>query len=446
MRDRPGSAVLDQYKAESCGLAPACETVPIPALTEFPTTVPTRPRSRLNSIRSLQASSDRSIIAAVEFCELCGLFSSSGESPMKKLFEVSLVKHCCAFGVALLVGIVVGCGGGSSETPSTNAGNKGSSSQAGSSTSGGAASSSSGSKTADEPPTVDGIPLNVYFDNPLAEASDQRLLAGGPATTPTPGPSPGTSPPAEMKPEPKPDAGGGAAGAVAWNDLITSEQIDGEAKSIQNELRSRLTNVGAYNRSYLEIPVFSSTLGLLAEVALRHPQDVPWKANAKYVRALTVSMAEITGGASAKGPKSYEEVNRAFETISDIFSGNAPAEPPEAEDEIDLADAADFGYLMKQLERESQWLQTETGTEDGLKSKADLAKRNVAVLAVIAQAFRATGYGYDEDPDFLEHADAMRDAALGMGKAVETSFETFDTLRSKVSQKCTECHSVYRNG
>ena len=101
---------------------------------------------------------------------------------------------------------------------------------------------------------------------------------------------------------------------------------------------------------------------------------------------------------------------------------------------------------MKQLERSSQWLQTETGSEDGLKSKADVAKRTVAIIAVIAQSFRAEGYGYAEDPDFLGHADTMRDAAIGMGKAVESSFETFDTLRSTVTQKCTECHSVYRNG
>jgi hypothetical protein len=41
MRERFGLPIVDQYKTESCGLVPACETVPIAALTDAPTTIPT---------------------------------------------------------------------------------------------------------------------------------------------------------------------------------------------------------------------------------------------------------------------------------------------------------------------------------------------------------------------------------------------------------------------
>jgi hypothetical protein len=43
------SPIVDQYKAESCGLVPACETSPIPALTDFPPTIPTHTPAAPNS-------------------------------------------------------------------------------------------------------------------------------------------------------------------------------------------------------------------------------------------------------------------------------------------------------------------------------------------------------------------------------------------------------------
>ena len=76
-----------------------------------------------------------------------------------------------------------------------------------------------------------------------------------------------------------------------------------------------------------------------------------------------------------------------------------------------------------------------------------MAQREVSVFATISESFKSEGFGYSEYEDFVKWADGMRDAAKAMHKAVPAkAFNEFDTARSKISQSCTACHSVYRNG
>jgi len=350
----------------------------------------------------------------------------------------------CLFVAASLAGAIAGCGSSDEEDAAGDAGATSDSASAGhvksvSTRTGG------GKKTKDDRPAIDGIPLDVFFPEPLLVASESGTVA----STGTAAPVPGTTPDAGTEPqtaEPEQPAAS-AGGAVSWEKVIPAELVKGEMKSIRLQLQKRLTTLASYNSSYLEIPVFGATLSLLAEVARRHPDDIAWKENARYIRALGSEMVEVCSSASARGRKSYDLVNDAFLKVCDILDNNAPAELPEAEEEADLLDVADMGYLMKRLKRGMEWMQNNTGSEDAFKENADLAQREVSVIATIGQAFADESYGYGDDEDFTGHTFEMRDAATQMSTAVEGGdFGTFDELRSKVDQKCTQCHMVYRTG
>ena len=309
-----------------------------------------------------------------------------------------------------------------------------------------ASTGGSSKKGSDERPNVDGIPIDVFFPEPLAVAAESGEVVA--STTPA-GPGPGTTPTetVETPEEPAPAAGG----TIDWKDVISPDIIKGEMKSIRLQLQQRLSTLASYNSSYLEIPIFATTLSLLAEVARRHPDDISWKENAKFIRALGVEMTEVCASSGARGRKSYDVVNGAFLKICDVLDNNPPAELPETEEETDFLSAADMGYLMKRLQRGMEWMQNNAGSEDAFKENAELALREVSVFAVIAQAFADESYGYGDDEEFTGHAFEMRDAASGMFKAADETgtdfnFDTFDTLRSKVDQKCTQCHMTFRTG
>lgn len=355
--------------------------------------------------------------------------------------------------IALLM-MSPGCGGGSKPKPEPDSSSSGSGST-GSKTEGNSGSGSTSSADAsesDERPSIGGIPLDVYFENPLQVASDQRTLAGTgtavasvDAGTPAAAMSTGTSETVTTEPEPEPPAATG--GSINWTALITQDDLESEVQSIRNDLNSRLTNFGAYKRAMLEIPVFSSTLGFLAEIARRHDGDIKWKEKAHYIRALAISMSDVASSSTGGVKKSYDEVNEAFLKISEILNNNEPAELPEVEAEADFADFVEMGNLMQRLKRGEQWLLTNTGSEDNFKEKGALAKRETSMFALISEAFATEGFGYNEYEDFVGWTYEMRDAAQGMNKAVDTmNFTEYDTLRSTISQKCTQCHGVYRNG
>jgi hypothetical protein len=293
-----------------------------------------------------------------------------------------------------------------------------------------------------------GVPLDVYkdvyFDNPLEVASAKGVTPAVPNTTDVPPEDPGTStPPPATADTPKP-----AGGAVAWDTIISADMLNAEFKTLRNQFKQRLSSLGSYNSSYLELPMFGMSLAVLSEIGRQHSGDLRWKENAKYIRVLGAEIAEICGGAGARGRKSYDQVNKNFLRISDILDGNTPPELPDADDEAAFVDFADMGYLMKRLKLSMDWMQSNTGSEDSFKDNGDSAKREVTVIAAIAHVFSLDSLGYaDDDPVFTNHAKAMRDNAKKMFEAVESKdFSAYDTLRSKVDQECTTCHMGYRTG
>jgi hypothetical protein len=349
------------------------------------------------------------------------------------------------YGVALsLVAMLVafsGCGGGDkkkSETAGTSTKSKTSKSKSGS------RKPSTSNPAVDGPREVGGIPFDVYFADPLAEANDQRVV-GGPAIA-IPDGAMTDPPPTTAKPEPEPAVAASSDGPD-WSKLISTEELLSEVKSIRNDLNSRMVNFGAYKRSTLEIPVFGSTLAFLADIARRQDGDVKWKDKAHFIRALAIEMVDVTSSSTAGVKKSYDAVNESFLKICDILDSNDPPELPEVDVEADFVDFVEMGYLMKRLERGEEWLKNNTGSEDSLNEKGALAQREVSVVATISESFMTEGFGYNEYEDFAAWAYGMRDAAKTMHKAVPAkAFNEFDEARSKISQSCTACHGVYRNG
>jgi hypothetical protein len=363
-------------------------------------------------------------------------------------FGRAISKCGVALSLAAMLVAVSGCGGGDkkkAETAGTSEKSPTSKPQRDSKP-----ETSSAADDTDGRRKVGGIPFDVYFDNPLGEASDQRLVAGGPSG-PTGGGMTGggtTTPPATAIAEPEPaPAVAASGGGPKWSELISAQELLDEVQSIRNDLNSRLANFGAYKRAMLEVPVFGSTLAFLADIARRHDGDIKWKDKAHFIRALAISMVDVASSSTGGVKKSYDEVNEAFLKISEILNNNEPAELPEVDVEADFVDFVEMGYLMKRLERGENWLKNNTGSEDSLAEKGALAQREVSVFATISESFKSEGFGYGEYEDFVKWANGMRDAAKVMHKAAPAkAFTEFDEARSKISQSCTACHSVYRNG
>lgn len=280
----------------------------------------------------------------------------------------------------------------------------------------------------------DGMPLNVWYPDPLAVAKQQGTVAapetdGG--TTPETG---SDNPPTEPAATP--------GGDVNWKDVVAATVLDDEVKKISNRFRAKLQTLATFNRSYLELPTYISTMAVLSAIAAEHPDDIRWKDDAKYIRDLS---AKMLSDKLQRGAKSYKQVNEPYLSITDILRGSTPGGLPEPNPEDDFVEYAEMGFLMNRFEVGTKWLNVNVGTADALKENAADIKHEVGVLAALATAICTEGYGYVDDNEFKGHAKGMVEGCKKVKEAVDTgSLENYQLGFSMIDQACTKCHSSYR--
>lgn len=291
----------------------------------------------------------------------------------------------------------------------------------------------------DSRPNIDGIPLDVYgtdFSPPPPpppdddDGDDEDPDKGGPT-----GPMPPPPPPSNE---------------LVWSQIISAEAIEGEVKKVRNDFATKLTSLGTYNSSYLEIPVFGSTMALLAHIASDHDGDIGWKEKAPLIRVLAGEMVAITSSNQARGRGGYTKTNEAFLKICDLLDGNDPPELPEITEVDGYYDIAEMAYLMKRVEKGAAWFNTSVGSEDNFKENAEAVQREAQIFVLMGTVFNFEDYGYgpaENDEEFAGYADTMRDAAKAVNAAAKAgNFEDYDLQKSKIGQACAQCHMVYRNG
>ena len=275
------------------------------------------------------------------------------------------------------------------------------------------------------------VPRDIYFDDPLSVAADKRPVGGAAvAGAPTTDPAAGKST--------EPDTPPATASAGDWKTVIGIEPLKTEVKAIRNSLTGHLQNVGKFNSGLKAIPSEGATLAVLASVAAAHSGDVSWKKNAKFIRDLAGQMLTKK---LARGRKSFEQVKTPFETIVEILDGGNPAELPASKDQAAFSDVAEFGYLMQRMDRGFKWIQGNARDEESYKEHAVKVRHEAAVMGVLARVIKEEGYGWNDDEDFVKHADAMLDACLSVEKAVSSeAFADYDKAITKIDQLCTQCH------
>ena len=284
--------------------------------------------------------------------------------------------------------------------------------------------------TLDRPP----LPGDVFFEDPLAIAANSARLPGSDVT-------PKAMATAEPTPEPEePEAPKKAA--VDWASILPAELLNAEMLRIRDRFAPKLEEISSYNNSLLELPPYLAEMTALAVIAGRHPQDVPWREDAKYIRALsaTAAASELT-----RGQKAYEQVKTPFDKIAALLDGKRPEDLPEASEEGGFLLTTDFGSLMKRLEIGQNSMRTNGGSEAALKENADSLRQEARVMAALATVIASEDFGYGEDQVYQDYATELRQAALDAAKAAKAKdFEGFGKAANAIMQSCNRCHADYR--
>ncbi len=289
---------------------------------------------------------------------------------------------------------------------------------------------------------VDGIPYDVFFDQPLMVAAENQ---GGPPQSPTtPGVAMSTPPAqtsvAESTSQPKPASSGGGSN---WGDVVSKELLQDEVNRIRNSLSNNLNSVGNYNRELLTIQADASVLAALAGVVTQYDENFTWKDKAKYVRDMS---AVIASAAESRGRPAFESAEKPFLNIVEILNGGSPADLPDSDDVTVFSDVAERNLLMKQVKVNADWLTTTISSEAEMKSKKDEIISRSVVLAIIGKVIKQEDYVFADEAEYQEYCVELLEAGLKMANgAREDNFDDFRTGLDLMNKSCNDCHPKYLN-
>lgn len=303
------------------------------------------------------------------------------------------------------------------------------------------------------------VPMDAFYDKPYEVATNQTPIGGAgqpdfsaiaqaaaamngsTASTPMVADAAGTETPAPASPS-ETSAGTGESDG-GWGELITITALDEEIKSLRNFLNENVHQVGTYNSSMLMIPPKAATIGVLAAIAMEHPDSVSWRDDAIYVRDLAKQMNASTLQRGAKDQKRLEEL---YDAISDTLNRSRPAnlkDPPASDS---YADVAEMRLLMMRMEDSEKRLKTEAGTAGSMSAKKDMVMHEASMLAVLSKIIAMPGYGYEDDDRFTGMAENIVKASVDARSAAESGdFAAYESAMTRISTTCSNCHSDYRN-
>ena len=284
------------------------------------------------------------------------------------------------------------------------------------------------------------IPYDVFWDQPLEIAAD-RTVVTAPADAPTgdPGPELTSTPGAPSRANDS--EGAGSAGEIDWSRALPSEMLIDEIKILRTRLTQNLQTVGTYNRNVDVIALDSAVLGTLGAIAAVHPDGGTWIPKGKYIRELGF---QVSFNASGTGRTPFQATKEPFEQVLTVMDGGPPPDGDFADD-VRFADAVSLSDMMLRMDGSFNSLKSNINTESRMKEDSSFAVRELHLMAAFGLIMGTKGYDSVDEKMYRGFVETFVSASLEGVSAVKTEdFRGFQAALNVLQTSCGECHNQYR--
>ena len=284
------------------------------------------------------------------------------------------------------------------------------------------------------------IPYDVFYDDPLTIASDQRHV--GPTTQNTPPETADPSPEDSVPKEPAPVENVVTTATVDWSQILPMPMLLDEIKSIRTRLGQNMQTVGTYNKAIEPIALDGAILTALGVIGTEHSDETDWKPRAKFVRDLGY---EVAMNANGTGRSAYAATEEPYSKLVTVLDGGTvnDLEPEETVHNPDVVYVAD---IMKRIDGTLKSVKANVNTEARLKEDPLNIEREMRVLAALVALMRTDGFDNADADLYQELAGKFYDGALQSATAAKAEdFESFRAGLNQMQNTCAECHQQYRS-
>ena len=237
---------------------------------------------------------------------------------------------------------------------------------------------------------------------------------------------------------------GGTAGVFAWSQLISSDSLETEVKSIVRQLGETLRNSSTFTGGgYQDARRQFSVLAVMFAIIAGYDSDVRWKQAAGSIRPL-VSRAGFN--CKVGTDLSYREAKQRQEDLEKLMRGEPPQGSRENEN-FTWDKVSGRPPLMQRLDRaQRQGLNLWTADAAQFQKNAAQFQHEAEMIAALSEVIGRDGYEFADDDTYLEFAHTMRDAANEAAEAARK--KNYDQARKAVGsieKTCNSCHEGFRS-
>ena len=213
---------------------------------------------------------------------------------------------------------------------------------------------------------------------------------------------------------------------------------------IRNDLKATLSGVGTYNVNYKTSSVDGTMIAALAGVAIEHPGEFDWKANAAGIRDLGLELATASSGL---GREKYSRSKAAFDKLESDFRGTIPAETPKPNPRRPFHETVNRANAMKRIEIAKHDLRDTITSAEVLKTQQEAISRDTQLISTLGRIIATEGYPDADERDYQEYsADLVSSIQDAAAAARDLSLEKFKSAMTRVSKSCDQCHANYGAG
>lgn len=286
---------------------------------------------------------------------------------------------------------------------------------------------------------LDGIPYDVWFDDPLAIVSNTTNVAPVGSAPVSTTPAPTADKPAHQPAE-KPSV---PAASADWSAYIAMDQLQDESKRVRNQLKAMLQTPAAFSADFEVVKMDGAVMAALAIIVSESGDGVNWKPNAGYIRDYGFEIFD-----AAKGPAKphYDKTAAAFENLQSVFDGSIPAGAPQPAATRPYSEVASRYYVMRRMKLAFEALKLNINTEAKLKSEQDAALLEAMMLAAMSKVVSSKDYSSADEPEYQAFMqEILTNCQAATTAIMEQQFEAFSTAMNAIDVTCKNCHSQYKD-
>ena len=231
-------------------------------------------------------------------------------------------------------------------------------------------------------------------------------------------------------------------GHVSWAELISTDAVEDEIKSIYPQMGKHLVRVGGFKSgSHKEVEQQFAELATMFGILAAHPEATRWKKSAAGARDLFSSASR---NARVSSTQAFKDAKNRYEDLGQLIRGESIELT--GTQSVPWSEVAERRMLMQRLEKAyTQNMKVWSADQVAFEKNQSAVIHEAQIIVALARIIALPEYDYHEDEEYAAYCSQLEQHAkhLELG-ARESDLQKVQLHMGELHKTCGRCHEDYK--